>query len=233
MNKKQARYQITNWPECNQSLIRRGDLDLWFNEKVLTQWNSSPLTGRRGRPRVFSDLAVQCLLALRVFYHLPLRATQGLFLSLLRLLDCPLAVPDYSTLSRRQARLQPGLAVTPSAAPRHLLIDSTGLKIFGEGEWKVRVHGKEKRRTWRKIHLAADAVTREIVATKLTEANIQDCEVPPALLRAVQGEIRKVSSDGASDTWQCRYEIKTRQAEANIPPRDNAAETGARRCRPQ
>ena len=106
------RYRVSNWREYNQSLIQRGDVELWFNESVLSQWTLPAATGRRGRPRIYSDLAMQCLFALRLLYNLPLRATQGLFISLLRLLGCPLTVPNYSTLCRRQARLNPGLALT-------------------------------------------------------------------------------------------------------------------------
>jgi len=225
MSEEKALYRVTNWEEYNQSLIRRGNMELWFNEEVLEQW-AAPATGRRGRPRQYSDLALQCLLALRLLYHLPLRATQGFFLSLLRLLECPLAVPNYTTLCRRQGRLGPGLAVTPSQAPRHLLIDSTGLKIFGEGEWKVRMHGKSKRRTWRKLHLAVDGATQEIVATRLTESSVRDAQVLPSLLLQVDGRIRQVSADGAYDTWECRYVIHTREAQATIPPRDNGVPAG-------
>lgn len=225
MNEPPVRYRVSNWQEYNQSLIQRGDVELWFNEEVLSQWTYPAATGRRGRPRVYSDLAMQCLFALRLLYHLPLRATQGLFQSLMRLLGCPLAVPDYSTLCRRQARLNPGMALSETKEGRHILVDSTGLKIFGEGEWKMRTHGKDKRRTWRKLHLAIDARTREIVATRLTLASVHDAQVLPELLLQVEGKIRKVSADGAYDTWECRYEIHTREAESNIPPRENAART--------
>jgi hypothetical protein len=227
MSETPVRYRVTNWHEYNQSLIQRGNLELWFNEEIIAQWTRPAPTGQRGRPRIYSNLAVQCLFTLRLLYRLPLRATQGLFLSLLRLLGCPLAVPDYTTLCRRQASLKPGLAVTPTTDARYLLIDSTGLKIFGESEWKMRTHGKGKRRTWRKLHLAIDAQTREIVATRLTEATIHDAQVLPDLMLQVAGKIRKVSADGAYDTWECRYEIHAREAQANIPPRENAAETGA------
>lgn len=222
MNKTPVRYRVSNWRDYNQSLIQRGNMELWFNETVLAQWIGTAATGRRGRPRVYSDLALQCLFALRLLYHLPLRATQGLFTSLLRLLDCPLTVPNYSTLCRRQARLNPGLALTAAKGARHLLIDATGLKVFGEGEWKMRTHGKSQRRTWRKLHLAVDANTREIVATRLTEASVHDAEVLPELLLQVQGKIRKVTADGAYDTWECRYEVHLRDGETVIPPRDNA-----------
>jgi hypothetical protein len=165
------------------------------------------------------------MLVLRLLYRLPLRAAQGLMASLLLLLDCPLRVPDYTTLCRRQRSLAVKVQADRADEPRHILIDSTGLKVFGEGEWKVRQHGKEKRRTWRKLHLAIDAQTQEIVAAALTTNSLHDCQVLPKLLLEVEGDITRVTTDGAYDTWECRYEISTRRADAVIPPRCNARVT--------
>lgn len=222
MSEKKSRYRVTNWREYNQGLIRRGDVSLWLDEEVIERWQQPAPTGRPGRPRSYSDVAVRCMMALRLLYHLPLRAAQGLLASLFSLLECPLAVPDYSTLCRRQGRLTIDLGFHPSDQPRHLLIDATGLKVYGEGEWKVRQHGAEKRRTWRKLHLALDADTHEIVATVLTDESTGDCEVFPQLLLQVEGSIRRVSADGAYDTWECRYALTQFEAEAVIPPRENA-----------
>ena len=158
---------MTNWSDYNKALIQRGDLTLWLTDEVMDGWQAAPPSGKPGRPRTYSDLAVQCISVLRLFYRLPLRAAQGLMASLLQLLDCPLRVPDYTTLCRRQRSLLVKVQANPAEEPRHILIDSTGLKIFGEGEWKVRQHGKKKRRTWRKLHLAIDAQTQEIVAAVL------------------------------------------------------------------
>jgi hypothetical protein len=135
-----------------------------------------------------------------------------------------LEVPDYTTLCRRQGGLQPGLAVTPANGPRQLLIDFTELKVYGEGEWKVRTHGKDKRWTWRKLHLAIDADSREIVAVRLTEASVGDRSSLRSLLLQVDRALRQVSADGIYDTWECRYEIHARDACAVIPSRDNAVE---------
>lgn len=230
MKPTKIRYRVTNWSDYNQALIRRGDISLWLDETVIDQWQRPQPTGRAGRPWSYSDVAVQCMLALRLLYHLPLRAAQGLLLSLFTLLDCPLPVPDYSTLCRRQRHLAIPLNVQASDQPRHILIDSTGLKVFGEGEWKVRNYGAETRRTWRKLHLAVDADTREIVATVLTDKETADCEVLPQLLLKINGSIRKVYADGAYDTWECRYALTHYQAEAVIPPRENAVTKGNDLC---
>jgi len=225
VSNKIVRYRVTNWSDYNRALIQRGDLTLWLTDEVIDSWQAAPLSGKPGRPRTYSDLAVQCMLVLRLFYRLPLRAAQGLMVSLLLLLDCPLRVPDYTTLCRRQRLLAVKVEADPAEGPRHILIDSTGLKVFGEGEWKMRQHGKEKRRTWRKLHLAIDAQTQEIVAAALTTNSLHDCQVLPKLLLEVEGDITRVTTDGAYDTWECRYEISTRRADAVIPPRSNARVT--------
>jgi hypothetical protein len=226
MSQAPVRYKIQNWAEYNQALIRRGDITWWFDQDVIAQWQQGQRTGRRGRPVIYSDVALQCMLALRLLYRLPLRAAQGLLGSLLGLLGCMLPVPNYSTLCRRQRHLSLDLGVSPTEGPRHVLVDSTGLKVFGEGEWKVRQHGVGERRTWRKLHLAVDAKTREIVAMALTESNRSDCEMLPSLLLQIDGKLSKVGADGAYDTWECRYAIIQREALAVIPPGTDAVING-------
>ena len=135
--------------------MRRGSLTLWVEEGVVGRWRDSAAPVGRGRRRLYSDLAITCALTLREVYHLPLRSTQGLVRSVLRLLGADLPAPHYSTLSRRAASLDVKLE-RPSRGPLHLAVDSTGVKLYGEGEWKVHLHGKEKRRTWRKLHLLVD-----------------------------------------------------------------------------
>jgi hypothetical protein len=224
MSQAPVRYQIQNWAEYNQALIRRGDITWWFDQDVIARWQQSQRTGRRGRPVIYSDAALQCMLALRLLYRLPLRAAQGLLGSLLGLWGCMLPVPNYSTLCRRQRHLSLDLGVSPTEGPRHVLVDSTGLKVFSEGEWKVRQHGVGKRRTWRK--LAVDAKPREIVAMALTESKRSDCEMLPSLLLQIDGAISKVGADGAYDTWECRYAIIQREAVAVIPPGTDAVING-------
>lgn len=226
MSEEQVRYQVTNWNEYNQALIERGDITLWLHQRVLDQWQAPHRTGRSGRPCLYSNLALQCMLALRLLYRLPLRAAQGLLGSLLRLVGCGLPVPHYSTLCRRQRHLAVDLGVGPAEGPRHVVVDSTGLKVFGEGEWKVRQHGVGKRRTWRKLHLAVDTQTREIVGTVLTDSKLSDCQVLPSLLLQIDGAISKVGADGAYDTWECRYAIIQREALAVIPPGADAVING-------
>lgn len=225
-------YRITNWSDYNAGLIHRGDVTLWFSPEIFESWTAprSVSEGKVGRPFSHSPIAIQTMLTLRCLYRLPLRATQGLTESLLKLLGAAdLKVPSYATLSRRQAGLQiqgtQPLPADPHAAePKHVLIDSTGLKVYGEGEWKVRKHGPGKRRVWRKLHLAVDAKTRQIVASALTESSVSDPEIFPKLLLNIEGEIEKISADGAYDTWECRMRAHLRDpdVEVLIPPRENS-----------
>jgi len=139
-------YQVRNWSQYNKALVNRGSLTVWFDKNSIKQWHQTYSTHKPGRPQQYSDVAILCGLTLKAVFHLPLRATQGLMKSLIALLKLPILSPDYSTLSRRQKELDIEIKPQPSQGPVHLVIDSTGLKIYGEGEWKVRQHGYSKRR---------------------------------------------------------------------------------------
>jgi hypothetical protein len=226
MEKKKQQYKLKNWSFYNRALINRGSLTLWIDESMIEHWHQPEKTGYRGSPMRYSDMAIQCGLTLREVFKLPLRATQGFLNSLVRLLEIAIQVPHYSTLSRRQQTLEIRLPRSGSRTPRHLVIDSTGLKVYGEGEWKVRKHGAGKRRTWRKLHVAVDAQSQEVVAVELTANSVGDSEVLPDLLNQLdeQETIETVSADGAYDTRHCHQAIRDKGAEALIPPREGAAE---------
>ena len=160
--KTKIQYRIRNWSKYNAALIERGSLTLWVDEEARTAWRSAG-PPQRGAQYVYADAAIKCVLTLRAVYHRALRATEGLARSLFVLLSVPLPVPSYSTLSRRAAELGVALGAVPRSGPLHLVIDSSGFKVYGEGEWKVRLHGLSKRRTWRKLHLAVNEATGEIV----------------------------------------------------------------------
>src|SRR5918997_2205760 len=178
-NKLKRHYRIRNWPDYNRALIGRGSLTLWVEQGAVDKWRDQSRPARRGRRRTYSDLAVTCALTLREVYGLPLRSTQGLVHSVLRLLSADLPAPHYSTLSRRAVSLEVKLP-RPGSGPLHLAVDSTGVKLYGEGEWKVRLHGADKRRTWRKLHLLLDHRTQEAVAASMTEQYVLDRgEFPP------------------------------------------------------
>ncbi|MBV9849317.1 MAG: IS5 family transposase [Armatimonadetes bacterium] len=213
---------MRNWPDYDTALVQRGSLTLWLDEETLRHWRSQGRTGERGRPRVYTDRAITCALRLGAVYHLPLRATQGLLASLVALAGADVPVPDYSTLSRRRKRIQAALSPPTSSEPLHLVVDGTGLKVLGEGEWKVRQHGPSKRRTWRKVHLAVDQGTGLIRAAATTGNGVSDGQMLPALLAQVPQAIEQVSADGGYDRRTCYEAIAARGARAAIPPRRGA-----------
>jgi hypothetical protein len=220
-NKAKRRYRIRNWHDYNKALVRRGSLTLWVEQGTVGRWQDTSAPARRGRRRRYSDLAITCALTLREVYRLPLRATQGLVRSVLRLLGADLPTPHYTTLSRRAAALEVRLARL-SPGPLHLAVDSTGVKLYGEGEWQARLYGREKRRTWRKLHLLLDHRTHEAVALSMTDKDILDRGELPGLLRGVEGEVAELLGDGAYDFQGCYRAIHARGARAVIPPQVRA-----------
>jgi hypothetical protein len=220
-NKPKRRYRIRNWPDYNSALVRRGSLTLRVEQGTVNKWRDTAAPVRRGRRRFYSDLAITCALTLREVYHLPLRSTQGLVSSVLRLCGVDLPAPHYSTLSRRAATLEVKLPRL-SKGPLHLAVDSTGVKLYGEGEWKVRLHGKEKRRTWRKFHLAVDHRTHEAVACSMSKQYVLDRRELPGLPREIEGEVAEVLGDGAYDFQDCYKAIHARGARSVIPPQKRA-----------
>lgn len=224
-NRKKRKYRVRNWRDYNRALIGRGSLTLWVEQGTLDKWRDTAAPVRRGRRRFYSDLAVTCALTLREVYHLPLRSTQGLVRSVLRLLGSGLPAPHYSTLSRRAASLDVRLE-RRGAGPLHLAVDSTGVKLYGEGEWKVRTHGADKRRTWRKLHLLIDHRTHEAVACSMSEQYVLDRKELPGLLREVEGDVAELLGGGAYDFHDCYRAIHERGARSVIPPKKRARVRG-------
>jgi IS5 family transposase len=195
---------------------------MWIDEAVVSAWGTTEPTGKRGHPRTYSETAITTMATLQEIYPLGLRQTEGLMASIGELLHLEVAIPDYSTLSRRRATLEIALPRTRSKEARHVVVDSTGVKVFGEGEWKVRQHGYTYRRTWRKVHLGVDEASGEIVAAVVTTNNYPDSQILPDLLAQVEEEIKQVSGDGAYDRRTCYDAIRARQAHAAVPPQHNA-----------
>lgn len=205
-------YKARNWPAYNEALKRRGSLTIWFDPEM--SWEAAP-TGKRGRQQTYGDTAIQTCLTMKVLFGLALRQTTGFVESLLRLVGLDWSVPDVSTLSRRQKVLAVNIPYRGSKGPLHLLIDSTGIEVEGEGEWPARKHGGPKRRVWRKIHLGIDEQTLEVRAVEGTESPIGDAPVLPDLLSQIPAgeEIGSVTADGAYDIVATELElIKTREA---------------------
>lgn len=216
-----TKYKTTNWSSYNDALKQRGSLAIWFDPEMA--WTPPP-TGRRGRQCKFSDAAIQTCLTMKVLFGMPLRQTAGFVESLLRLVGLDWSVPDFSTLCRRQKTLNVSLPYRGGTGPLNLLIDSTGIKAEGEGEWNARKHGGPKRRIWRKLHIGIDEETLEVRAVEVTTSNIGDAPMLPELLNQIppDQDLGSVTADGAYDTRRCYDVIAARGAHAVIPPRKNA-----------
>ena len=221
---KKATYRVRNWAEYNRSLVSRGSITVWIDEDVIANWHpEAPDKRQRGGQMKYSDRAIECLLMLKAVYGLPYRQTIGFAQSLFALLDVDVTMPDYTLLCKRSGSLSVDLAPSQSDEPKHIVVDSTGLKIYGEGEWKVRQHGYSKRRTWRKFHLGADEKTHELQAVVVTEANVDDAEAGKKLLEETPGEIDQVSGDGSFDKRKF-YDAAAERGVKRIivPPRRDA-----------
>ncbi len=218
------RFKVTNWRDYDASLRQRGSLTVWVTEEAIAAWTAEPRTTRGGQ-RIYSPLAILTALALRAVFRLALRQTEGLIGSVIGLLGLDLAVPDHSTLSRRAETLEvPRPCSSPGAEPLHLLVDSTGLKLLGAGEWLHEKHGTTMRRSWRKLHLGLDAGTSQIVASMLTAHDADDGAQVGRLLDQVSAPITSFTGDGAYDQDGVTASIGARHPEAaiTVPPRSNA-----------
>ena len=221
--KPKTKYHLRNWASYNESLKKRGSITLWIDEDVLRVWEPTPEAVRpRGGQKQYSDGAIECLLMVKSVYHLAYRQTEGFANSLSKLLGVELPIPDYSTLNRRAKTLKVKLP-QGEKGPIHAVLDSTGLKVYGEGEWKVRQHGYSKRRTWQKLHLSVDEATGEIEAEVLTEAGVDDAEVAEELLTQTRAKIEQMSADGAYDKQKVYQAAAVKGVEKiTIPPRRDA-----------
>ena len=218
-----ARYRVENWAAYDAALRRRGDLTIWVTPEAIAAW-TPPATGRRGRPSRYSAIAIEAGLMLRLAFGRPWRQTEGLLGSLMRLLGLDLPVPDHTTFSRRRADLEMASALAATDGPVTVIIDSTGLKVFGAGEWHLEKHGGKARRTWRKLHLAVSPDTGEILASELTGNEDGDASLVRPLLNQITRPINAVLADGAYDgePIYCAVAERAPDAEVIIPPRATA-----------
>lgn len=217
-SKKQ--YHIRNWHEYNEALVNRGSLEVWISEEGKRKWYAEPM-GTQGAQQVYSNVAISTVLTMQKVFHLPLRAIEGFVKSVFRMTSIPLDVPDYSTLSRRGD----GLTVLLAKRKKEktiIIVDGSGAKVFGEGEWKVRQHGYSKRRTWKKIHIAIDE-DGEIRAEEMTDNDIHDSEVMKDLFQQEDAKIEAFAGDGAFDTQAVYTACQDRNvSRILIPPRHGA-----------
>ena len=225
--------KVTNWRDYDESLRRRGSLTVWFSDEAVEAWEAERRTSRGGQPE-YSDLAILTALTFKAVFRLAYRQTEGLIGSVIGLLGLDLAVPDHTTLCRRAETLEvprpkprgdgAGGGAGRDTGPMHLLVDSTGLKLYGAGEWLVEKHGTKRRRSWRKLHLGVDAETGRIVAATLTDRDEDDASQVGPLLDQVEDPVASFTADGAYDQESVYADVAERHpgADVVVPPRSTA-----------
>lgn len=217
MSSQKVLYKIKNWNKYNKSLVNRGNITLWFTEETIDKW-LAPREKKVGRPVLYSDDCIKIGLIFRFLFQLPLRATQGFLEGLLTLMQLDLPVPDYSQLCRRAKSLTIDYKTLSSKKKGSidLVIDSTGLKVYGEGEWKMRAHGKSKRRSWKKLHLSLDPKNFQVISMELSSSKRADGKVLPGLIAPIKDKIGKVYADAAYMYKECFEAIDIKGGRAII-----------------
>jgi len=220
---KKDKYRVVNWSSYNKSLIGRGDITIWISEEVAAGWYYDG-PDQRGAQFEYSDKSIECLLGIKAVFKLPYRQLQGFTESLIKLMDLNLRIPSYTQICRRAEDVEVDILAPKTKEPIYIVVDSTGLKVYGEGEWKTRKHGISKRRTWRKLHLGVDEKTGFIHASVLTENGKGDGDAQQVeeMLEQVESPIDKFSGDGAYDTQNIWKILKEKEIEGIIPPQRNA-----------
>jgi len=220
-----ARYKVRNWPEYDQALKNRGSLTIWFTEKAIKAWQPDCLQKQRGGQPAYSNIAIETGMTLRSVYKLGLRQTEGFLESISDLMGLELSIPDHTTLSRRSKQLNITKFKRKSGDPINILVDSTGLKICGSGEWQETKHGLQKRKDWRKLHLVIDEKTGDIVASELTTNKKDDPSQVPAMLNQIEEDVESMAADGAYDKQEVYDALdfhKSGPVRGIIPPRKDA-----------
>ena len=220
-----ARYNVKNWPEYDQALKNRGSLTIWLTDDAIKAWQTKNLQKKRGGQPVYSDIAIETGLTLRSLYKLGLRQTEGFLESVITLMGLELSIPDHTTFSRRSKELKITKFKREPGKPIHILVDSTGLKISGSGEWQETKHGLQKRKSWRKLHLAIDETTGNILASELTSNKDDDPSQVPVLLDQIAEVIESMTADGAYDTQEVYNVLSTHKSgpiHGVMPPRKDA-----------
>jgi hypothetical protein len=220
---------VSNWAKYDRALVQRGSITLWIPEDAVASWKPAP-TGLRGGQKKFSDHAIETALTLRLVFNLPLRQAEGFLRSVLSLMDVDLEAPDHTTLSRRGQSLNVGLHRVAGNKPIHLIVDSTGSSIVGEGEWAAVRYGGRGRRGWKKLHLGVDR-TGVIVAQALTHGSADDAKAALDLIDSIEGDIDSLTTDSAYDTLGIYDASAARGAAVIIPPSRSATRSRQQRCR--
>jgi hypothetical protein len=217
-----SRYKVTNWNAYNKALRQRGDFTIWFTEDAISNWHPAK-TGARGRPKEYSDVAIETALFLRQVFHLPLRQTEGFMNSLARVMKADIAIPDFSSISKRSIAIPKHILTKAKSPGSIVIVDSTGLKVYGKDEWHQEKHNVPARRTWRKLHLAIDE-NHNVLACELTTPEVGDPTVVPDLLDQIDTPFDTFMGDGAYDGDPVSQAVLSKQPDAQvvIPPHKTA-----------
>ena len=226
ISSRHIRYRVRNWRDYDRALVRRGEITLWFDRCLVKAWKP-PKSNRRGASRRYSEAVIVCVLTLKAVFHLSNREVEGLVRSLLKLMRVRLPTPDHTTLSRRAGQLEVPLSPSASREPLQVLLDSSGVQIMGSSAWREWQNARWRqaqsgRQDFRKIHLALNAESGEIVAVEVTDKFEHDKEQVTPLLAQIPGEIDQVIADGNYDFHSAREAIEARGAREVIPPRVDA-----------
>lgn len=217
-----------NWQQYNKDLVQRGSLTFLIDPKCFKKLKATKKSTQPGRPEVFSDALIELLAYVKTHFKMTYRFLEGFAKSFLVRLISGLKWPTYSLICKRMAGVMSGLPPLARGSSSVVILDATGMKIIGEGEWKVKVHGRGRPRKWIKVHIGIDAMTQQIVAEITTESNVGDSKMTKPLLDQISGRIKKVIADGAYDKAAARRVIKDRKAQDLIPPPKNARYKGTK-----
>lgn len=207
-----------DWNEYNRNLTNRGSITFWFDKETLDSWVEK--SGTKGRP-AFSEMVIKLGWIIKTVYRLPLRAVQGFMDSMLQLMGTKLKSPNYTLFSKRAKEAADALPKLSDTRPLEIAVDSSGLKIMGEGEWKVKIHGADKRRSWIKVHIGVDTRTQDLVAVEVTDEKTSDMKMLPRIMDKVCRSVKRVLADGGYDFSDCRKDLNRRGIQECIPPRKN------------
>jgi hypothetical protein len=222
-----SRYQVTNWHDYNNGLRQRGDVTIWFTEEAIAGWHPVK-TGARGRPREYSAIAIETAGFIRQVFHLPLRQTEGFMKSLARVMKAEITIPDFSSIAKRSIVFPRHILIKAMEPGSIVIVDPTGLKVYGKDEWHQEKHAVPARRTWRKLHLAIDE-HNQLLACELTTPDVGDPTAVPDLLVQIDTPFGTFIGDGAYDGEPVSRAVLDQQPNAQVvvPPHKNAVCSGA------
>jgi IS5 family transposase len=215
------KYKVTNWSSYNNGLKKRGSINLWISSDLSDQWKWGGQSKRGGQYQ-YSNVAIELCLTVGKVYSLALRQTEGFMSSFFEQCGWKLSVPSYTTLCRRSQGLVVNLRNKKRSEITDIVVDSTGLKVYGEGEWKVRKHGAGKHRTWMKMHLVIDAESQQIKGVKLTSNSIDDSTAAIPMIESIKYRIGSLRGDGGYDKHEFRKMLRRKNIRQIIPPQSNA-----------